>query len=147
MNVSTRGGRGNRRRPMAEINVVPYIDVSLVLLIIFMVTTPMLQSGVDVTLPKVETEPKTADPNKEPPVVVSIKAQGELFVDVGTQKDVPVDNDGLREMVLAAIKGKPGREVWVRGDQSVEYGKVLTMMAALKKAGVPKVGLMTQPKE
>jgi len=147
MNVSTGGGRGKRRRPMAEINVVPYIDVSLVLLIIFMVTTPLLQSGVDVDLAKVEAQTKSADPNKDPPVLVSIKAQGDLFVDVGNQKDVPVDNDGLREMVLAAIKDKPGREVWVRGDQSVAYGKVLTMMASLKKAGVPKVGLMTQPKE
>lgn len=147
MNVSTGGGRGKRRRPMAEINVVPYIDVSLVLLIIFMVTTPLLQSGVDVDLTKVDAEAKTADPNKEPPVVVSIKAQGELFVDVGNQKDVAVDNNGLRDMVLAAIKGKPGREVWVRGDQAVEYGKVLTMMASLKQAGVPKVGLMTAPVE
>ena len=147
MNAHPGGRRGNRRKPIAEINVVPYIDVTLVLLIIFMVTAPLLQTGVDVDLAKVEAESKSADPNKEPPVVVSIKAQGELFVDVGNQKDMAVDKDGLRDRVLAAIKDKPGREVWVRGDQAVEYGKVLTMMAALKKAGVPKVGLMTQPKE
>ncbi len=145
MNVSSRGGRGGRRKPMAEINVVPYIDVSLVLLIIFMITTPLLQTGVDVDLPKAES--KAVDPGKDPPVVVTIKAAGELFVDVGDHKDVPVDKEGLREKVLSAVKDKPGRPVLIRGDQSVEYGKVIRVMASLKKAGVPSVGLMTQPEE
>jgi len=128
---------------MAEINVVPYIDVSLVLLIIFMVTTPLLQTGVDVDLPKAES--KAIDPSKDPPVVVSIRAQGELFVDAGDQKFVPVDKESLRERVLAALKDKPARPVLISGDKSVEYGTIITVMAALKKAGVPSVGLMTQP--
>jgi biopolymer transport protein TolR len=132
---------------MAEINVVPYIDVSLVLLIIFMITTPLLQSGVDVELTKTDSETKTADPNKAPPIIVSIKQTGEIFIDVGDQNNLPVDGDALREKTLAAIKDKPGREVWVSGDKSVEYGTILVVMASLKKAGVPRVGLMTQPKE
>lgn len=145
MNISPRGGRGNRRKPMAEINVVPYIDVSLVLLIIFMITTPLLQTGVDVDLPKAES--KSIDPGKDTPVIVSIKAQGGLFIDVGGQGDVPVDAQGLREKALAAVKDKPNRPVLIRGDRSVEYGTVIGVMAALKKAGIASVGLMTQPEQ
>jgi biopolymer transport protein TolR len=132
---------------MAEINVVPYIDVSLVLLIIFMITTPLLQSGVDVELPKTDSETKTADANKPPPILVSINKVGEIFIDTGDQNNLPVDNNTLREKALAAIKDQPGREVWVRGDKSVEYGSILLVMAALKKAGIPRVGLMTQSVE
>jgi biopolymer transport protein TolR len=127
---------------MADINVVPYIDVSLVLLIIFMVTTPLLQTGVDVSLPQAEA--KMIDPN-EPPVVVTIKAGGELFIDIGDHKDQAISPDSLRDTVLTAIQNQPNRPVLIRGDQSVEYGKVIRVMAALKKAGVPSVGLMTQP--
>ncbi len=130
---------------MAEINVVPYIDVSLVLLVIFMVTAPLLQTGVDVNLPQAEA--KAIDPANDPPVVVTVDATGDLFVDAGEHKDLAVSLDGLRESVLAAVKDKPGRPVLIRGDQSVEYGKVIRVMAALKKAGVPSVGLMTQPEE
>lgn len=144
MNVSG-GGRGGRRKPMAEINVVPYIDVSLVLLIIFMITTPLLQSGVDVDLPQAEA--KAVDPKEEPPVVVSINAEGKLFVDVGDHEDVEIDASALSGKILGAVQDKPGRTVLIRGDKSVDYGKVITVMAALKQAGVPSVGLMTQPAE
>jgi biopolymer transport protein TolR len=145
MNVPTGGGRAGRRKPMAEINVVPYIDVSLVLLIIFMITAPLLQTGVDVDLPQAEA--KTVDPQQEPPVVVSINAEGRLFVDSGAQEDVEVDAAYLSGKVLAAVQDKPGRPVLIRGDKSVDYGKVVTVMAALKQAGVPTVGLMTSPAE
>jgi len=143
MNVQTGGGRGSRRKPMAEINVVPYIDVSLVLLIIFMITTPLLQTGVDVELPQAEA--KTVDPAQEPPVIVSIKADGSFFVDVGNHEDVPIEAAELSGKVMGAIQEKPGRPVLIRGDKSVDYGKVITVMAALKQAGVPSVGLMTSP--
>ncbi|MDD5036143.1 MAG: protein TolR [Methylococcaceae bacterium] len=127
---------------MAEINVVPYIDVSLVLLIIFMITTPLLQTGVEVELPQAEA--KADDPALDRPVVVTIKANGDLFVDLGDQKDMAVDEKTLREKVLAAVKDQPKRFVKFRGDKSVEYGKVIAVMASLKRAGVSRVGLSTQ---
>lgn len=145
MNVQTGGGRGSRRKPMAEINVVPYIDVSLVLLIIFMITTPLLQTGVDVDLPQAEA--KTIDPTQDPPVIVTITAEGRLLVDAGDHEDVPVDAAALSEKVLGAVQRKPTRPVLIRGDKSVDYGHVITVMAALKQAGVPSVGLMTSPAE
>ena len=143
MNASSRGSRGNRRKPMAEINVVPYIDVSLVLLVIFMITSPLLLTGVNVDLPKAES--KAIEPGKDPPVVVTIKAEGELLLDTGNHVDLPVNAEALRDGVLAAINEKPGRPVLIRGDKAVEYGKVIAVMASLKQAGVPSVGLMTQP--
>jgi biopolymer transport protein TolR len=144
MNISPRGGRNNRRKPMAEINVVPYIDVSLVLLVIFMITAPLLQTGVDVDLPKAEA--KTIDPTQDPPIVVSIQAHGELTLDLGKGSEV-VDTQTLRDKALAAVTDKPDRAVLIRGDQAVEYGAVIRVMAALKQAGIPRVGLMTQPTE
>lgn len=143
MNRPFRVGRAGRRKPMAEINVVPYIDVSLVLLVIFMITAPLLQTGVDVNLPQAEA--RAIDPSAEPPVVVTIKAAGELSVDLGDHHELPVDAEGLRATVLAAIKDQPKRPVLIRGDQAVEYGKIIKVMAALKQAGVAKVGLLTQP--
>lgn len=146
MNVSTGGGgRGRRRRPMAEINVVPYIDVSLVLLIIFMVTAPLLQTGVDVDLPQAEA--RTVDPQQDLPIIVSINAEGRLFVDAGNEEDVEVDSEELTVRVTDALQKKPGLPVLIRGDKSVDYGKVVTVMASLKNAGVPSVGLMTSPAE
>ncbi|WP_347258793.1 protein TolR [Methylocaldum sp.] len=146
MNVSSGGsGRGCRRRPMAEINVVPYIDVSLVLLIIFMVTAPLLQTGVDVDLPQAEA--RTVDPQQDLPIIVSINAEGRLFVDAGNQEDVEVDSDALTARVMDALQKKPGLSVLIRGDKTVDYGKVVMVMASLKNAGVPSVGLMTGPAE
>lgn len=145
MNVSTGSGRGSRRRPMAEINVVPYIDVSLVLLIIFMVTAPMLQTGVDVDLPKAEA--KMVDPSDELPIIISINAQGQLFIAIGNQSDVEVADADLAAKVQDALAQKPGLAVMIRGDKSVDYGRIVTVMASLKNAGVPSVGLMTAPTE
>jgi biopolymer transport protein TolR len=130
---------------MAEINVVPYIDVTLVLLIIFMVTAPMLQTGVDVDLPQAEA--KTVDPSKDLPIIVSIDAAGTLFLDVGNQGDTPIAPEELTTRVAEALAAKPGLAVLIRGDRAVDYGKVITVMAALKNAGVPNVGLMTSPAE
>ena len=145
MNVSTGRGRGARRKPMAEINVVPYIDVTLVLLIIFMVTAPMLQTGVDVELPQAEA--KAVDPSQDLPIIVSIKSDGSLFLDVGNQGDAEVEDAELGAKVAEALANKPGLAVLIRGDKAVDYGRVVTVMANLKNAGVPNVGLMTSPAE
>ncbi|PZN71531.1 MAG: protein TolR [Candidatus Methylumidiphilus alinenensis] len=145
MNTTSRGLRGKRRKPMAEINVVPYIDVSLVLLVIFMITAPLLQTGVDVDLPQAES--KAIGQDSVPPVIVTIKADGNLFLDRGNHIDLPVNAETLQEMALTAVKEKPGRMVLIRGDKSAEYGKVITVMASLKRAGIPSVGLMTQPEK
>ena len=132
-----------RRRPMAEINVVPYIDVSLVLLIIFMITAPLLQTGVDVELPAAEA--KTVPQTDTPPLIVSVDSEGKTFIDVGDHQDEPVEAEELSLRVAAVLRHKPQTAVMIRGDTRVDYGKVVTVMAALQAAGVPNVGLMTRP--
>ncbi len=134
--------RVKRRKPMAEINVVPYIDVTLVLLIIFMITAPLLQTGVEVDLPQADTAPVAQD--NEPPVIVSVDEQGQYFIDIGETEDEPVTAEILLYRVAAVLRNKPGTQVYIRGDKTVAYGKVVTVMAALKNAGVPSVGLMTR---
>ncbi len=135
--------RSIRRKPMAEINVVPYIDVTLVLLIIFMITAPLLQTGVDVDLPQADAE--TVSQEQDPPVVVSIDKQGNYFIDIGGQGDDPVSARELLIRVAAVLRNKPKTQIYIRGDEKVDYGKVVSVMAALKNAHVPSVGLMTQP--
>ncbi len=130
-----------RRKPMSEINVVPYIDVTLVLLIIFMITAPLVQTGVDVDLPQADTSPVQQE--NEPPIIVSINKQGQYFIDIGAQEDEPVTASDLLYRVAAVLRNKPKTQVYIRGDHTVAYGKVVTVMAALKNAGVPSVGLMT----
>lgn len=134
-----------RRKPMAEINVVPYIDVTLVLLIIFMITTPLLQTGVDVDLPKAAA--KTVEAKKDPPVIISIDKDGLFYIDLGDHKEKPVQEAEILTSVGAVIRNKPETPVFIRGDKDVDYGKVVTIMAALKNAGVPSVGLMTNPQQ
>jgi len=133
--------RIKRRKPMAEINVVPYIDVTLVLLIIFMITAPLVQTGVDIDLPQADTSP--VEQGNEPPVIVSVDKQGRFFIDIGEQDDAPVSAEVLLYRVAAVLRNKPKTQVYIRGDHTVAYGKVVTVMAALKNAGVPSVGLMT----
>ncbi len=144
MNAYPRG-RTKRRKPMAEINVVPYIDVSLVLLIIFMITAPLLQTGVDVDLPQAES--KTLPQDSESPLVISIDAAGQFFLDIGNQQDAPIEAGELTAKVIAELQQKPARPVLIRGDRAVDYGKVVGVMAALKQAGVVSVGLVTSPME
>ncbi len=144
MNVNV-NGRTNKRRPVAEINVIPYIDVSLVLLIIFMITTPLLQSGIEVNLPQAQA--KTVQSDNTPPVIVSVDAEGRYFLNTTGTDNETVDADDLVVKVAAIIRHKPNVKVLVRGDSSVNYGKIVIVMAALKQAGVPDVGLMTRPVE
>ena len=135
-----------RRKPMGEINVVPYIDVTLVLLIIFMITTPMLQTGVEVDLPKAESA-MVEQKEGEPPIVVSIKEQGEYYINTDGQNDEQIEPETINDRVAIVLGKKPGTQVLISADKGVDYGTVVTVMAALKNAGVPTVGLMTKPEE
>ncbi|MEE9413041.1 MAG: protein TolR [Methylococcales bacterium] len=136
---------GKKRRPVAEINVIPYIDVSLVLLIIFMITTPLLQTGIEVDLPQAQAKSVVTDGGL--PVVVSVDADGQYFLSTnGTDNELVMVGD-LPVKVAAILRHKPNTQVLVRGDSSVNYGKIVVVMAALKQAGVPNVGLMTRPTE
>lgn len=133
---------------MAEINVVPYIDVTLVLLIIFMITTPMLQTGVEVDLPEAESKVvETEGEGDNPPVVISIKEDGQYFIRIDNQDDQPVQPEEINPQVVAVLSSKPKTQVLINADKSVDYGTVVTVMAALKNAGVPTVGLMTRPED
>lgn len=136
----------SRNRPMAEINVVPYIDVMLVLMIIFMVTAPLLTQGVHVDLPQASAEPVTPEENKEP-LVVSVDAAGLFYVAIGDNQDQAVSADTMLAKVGAVMRLNPDTPVMVKGDAAVDYGKVVTVMALLQKAGAPSVGLITQPGE
>ncbi|MCC7121728.1 MAG: protein TolR [Gammaproteobacteria bacterium] len=130
---------------MAEMNVVPYIDVTLVLLIIFMITAPLITQGVKVDLPQAPSE--VMEPQQEEPVVVSIDADGNLYVDLGERPDEPIDEDTLVTRVAGIKKYKPATEFLVRGDAGVPYGRVVEVMALMQGAGLDSVGLLTQPPE
>ncbi len=137
--------RNSKRKSMAEINVVPYIDVMLVLLVIFMITAPLLSQGVNVELPKAQA--KTLTQQREP-IIVSINAQGEYFLNTFTAPDRPIDQELLKNEVskelLAAKQKNEERSVFVKGDKRVDYDKVMQAMVLLQQAGAQSVGLITQ---
>ncbi|MFZ9905156.1 MAG: protein TolR [Steroidobacteraceae bacterium] len=134
------------RRPMSEINVVPYIDVMLVLLIIFMVTAPLLTQGIKVDLPQAEAEAIDPEDFKNtPPIVVSIDAQGRLFLNQGESPSEALDDVMLESRVAALLRRTPGVPVFVKGDRAVPYGRVVEAMVLLQRAGAAKVGFLTEP--
>ena len=130
---------------MAEINVVPYIDVMLVLLVIFMITAPLLTEGVQVELP--QTFAETITDEQEEPVVVSVDAKGQYYINIGDDPEKPLDMESLVTRVAAVMRRKPGQSIYVKGDRAVNYGAVVLVMAQLQKAGVAKVGLVTTTPE
>ena len=136
--------RGNKRKQMAEINVVPYIDVMLVLLVIFMVTAPMLTQGVDVELPRVSTEPLPSDEDREN-LIVSVTADQEYFLELGSDDPQSVPLSEIETFVRQVLDNNPGTAVLVRGDQAVAYGRVVELMVRLQQSGVQNVGLVTEP--
>jgi len=136
-----------RKKPMAEINVVPYIDVMLVLLIIFMITAPMLTQGVKVDLPTAAANPVEPPDDNTEPLVVSVDAQGLYYIAVGDKQDQPVDVSTLSTKVSAVLRRNPKTPVMVKGDAAANYGQVVTLMTHLQKAGAPSVGLITQQPE
>jgi len=138
----TRSSRRGKRRLMAQINVVPYIDVMLVLLIIFMVTAPLLNLGVDIELPQSAAK---AIQNEKEPVVVSVDQEGHYFLTLGTSQREAIEAEALVNKISAFVRQNPQVPVLVAGDQRADYGTIYQAMVLLQSAGVPKVGLMSQP--
>ena len=137
------GFKTKKRRFVAEINVVPYIDVMLVLLIIFMVTAPLIMQGVEVELPQAPSEPLESEDNE--PIIVSVDAQGLLYIDLGGDTESPRELAEIQTIVNKVLNESPETPVLVWGDQNVIYGKVVSVMTALQSAGAPSVGLVTEP--
>lgn len=135
-----------KRKPMAEINVVPYIDVMLVLLVIFMITAPLITAGVKVDLPPADAEPMST--NEEPPLVASIDKNGNYYLSVGDSRDQSLTEDELIALVQTQQQQNPELQIVVNGDRDVLYGRVIRLMVLLQQhAGMETVGLMTDPLE
>jgi len=128
---------------MAEINVVPYIDVMLVLLVIFMITAPLLTQGVKVNLVEADAKPVESDAKR--PLVVSVESDGQLSITYDDDRSQEVDEQELLQKAAAIIKNNPGIPVLVKGDREVIYDRVVQAMVILQQAGAPSVGLITQP--
>jgi len=128
---------------MSDINVVPYIDVMLVLLIIFMVTAPMLTQGIKVDLPQLESDPVKQEKNQEP-LIVSVDSNGAYYLEMSADAKKPLSLEGLVKKVGGVLAEKPNINILVRGDRHVEYGVVVELMAALQDVGADGVGLITE---
>ena len=123
--------------------MVPYIDVMLVMLVIFMITAPLLNQGVDVDLPQADAEPM--DDTQQDPVVLTVDAEGRYFLNVGGDPEQEIDAETLLLRTAAVLRQRPRAAVLVRGDSSVDYGLVVAAMSLLQQAGASKVGLVTEP--
>jgi len=134
-----------KRRSIADINVVPYIDVMLVLLIIFMVTAPLLKQGVDVDLPTAPANP--LDSESPEPIVISVDRNGLMYLSTAPDSEAQIDADSLVKQVKSALKQDPKRPVMVRGDAEGPYQNVVTTLVLLQQADVGSVGLVTDPEE
>jgi biopolymer transport protein TolR len=132
----------NKRKLLAEINVVPYIDVTLVLLVVFMVTAPLLIQGIDINLPK--TVSSSLEKKYEDSLIISIKSNGNLYLNLGSKKELQISKPDLSEKVSEILKQNPNMSVLVRGDKNTSYGEVVRLMSLLQKSGVSSVGLVTE---
>jgi biopolymer transport protein TolR len=130
---------------MSQINVVPFIDVMLVLLIIFMITAPMLQQGVEVDLPEAVAEVLEPEQRAGEPIVVTVTAAGAMSLNQGPLVNEPLAGPELIAIVQDILASKPGVQTYVRGDRNVDYGRVMDAMVALQRAGAGRVGLLTEP--
>jgi biopolymer transport protein TolR len=135
-NGGGRNGRRGRYKPLAEINVTPMVDVMLVLLIIFMVTAPLMTSGVSVDLPKTDAQPLNSDSE---PLTVSIKADGTIFL-----QDQPVELADIVAKLQAIAKNNPDRRIFVRGDKDLAYGRIMEAMGTITQGGFTKVALLAE---
>jgi biopolymer transport protein TolR len=128
---------GDHNRLMSDINVTPFVDVMLVLLIIFMVTAPMMMQGVDVSLPKTTSEPLSS---KEDHIVITIDSNNRVYIN-----DYHVTLDFLKEKLIKIFEGRIDREIYLRADKEIPYGIVVRVMSEIKGAGIDKVGMVTEP--
>jgi len=133
-----------KRKLMAEINVVPYIDVMLVLLVIFMVTAPLLTQGIEVELPKANAEPIESVADHEP-LVLSVDADGNLFINAGDNEDQPQAGTEIVRRVTIILNEKPETPVFVKADRAVSYGNVVGAMVVLQQSGAQNIGFVTDP--
>ncbi len=138
-----------RRRPMSQINIVPLIDVMLVLLIVSMVTVPLLNQGIEVNLP--QDSSGALENYDEDPLVVTVRADKRIYVNVGVSAEFDEDSfisfDEMQERTSKVLSARPNVPVFVRGDQALDYGYVMQVIHALKEAGADDVGLVTEPEE
>lgn len=137
------GKKNGGRRFVSDINVVPYIDVMLVLLVVFMVTAPMMTQGVKVDLPDANAEPLKL-PEEDELITVSVNKTGQYYLNVGSDPKVPKSLEEITDIVAKIVKAKPKANVFVEGDDEVRYGYVVKVMASLQRAGVNDVGLVTE---
>ena len=148
MQIETKS-RQSRRRPLSEINVVPYIDVMLVLVIILMITAPLLSQGVQVNLPQASA--KALPPQKQEPIIVSVNQKGDLFLNTSKTPEQPIVPQELMSSVSTQLQAaqatKKEQDVFVKGDKDANYGKIMEAMVLLQKAGAANVGLITQNPE
>ena len=133
-----------KRKLMGEINVVPYIDVMLVLLVIFMVTAPLLTQGIEVELPKANAEPIESVPDHDP-LVLSVDAEGNLYLNAGDNEDQPQGGQEIARRVGIILGEKPETPVFVKADRAVAYGNVVGAMVVLQQAGASNIGFVTDP--
>tara|TARA_B100000749_G_C18371627_1_gene442007 strand:- start:654 stop:1076 length:423 start_codon:yes stop_codon:yes gene_type:complete len=136
--------RKQRRALLSEINLVPYIDVMLVLLVVFMVAAPLMVQGILINLPETKSEPLPRE--KSDPLIISLREDGVIFLETLSTKNLPLDLDKLSEKVTKIIKANPSLQVVVRGDGNVNYQSVMDLMSALQASGVEDVGLITKPR-
>ncbi len=137
MNLGPRGKHGRRRPPMSEINVTPFVDVMLVLLIIFMVTAPLIQQGIDVQLPKTQSQGLKSN---DEALVVTVKKDGKLFVQ---RAEVPIKE--LEDKLKSIFAARANKEVFLRADGRVAYGTVAKALGSLRRAGASRIGMVTEP--
>jgi biopolymer transport protein TolR len=133
-----------KRKLMGEINVVPYIDVMLVLLVIFMVTAPLLTQGVKVELPQANAAPIQESPDSQP-VILSVDAEGNLYISVGDDEDEPKSGTEIVDLVRIVMENAPETPVFVEADRAVDYGYVVGAMVLLQQGGVSSIGFVTDP--
>ncbi|WP_226644738.1 protein TolR [Microbulbifer variabilis] len=135
--------KGTKKKLVSEINVVPYIDVMLVLLIVFMVTAPLLMQGVKVDLPNAPSAPM--EDTDEEPLIISVRADGTYYLNLGTDEQGAKPLSEIKDTVAKVLRQKPKTPVLVWGDTDARYGLIVNAMTELQQAGAPSVGLVTEP--